>query len=494
MISVCKYGRDDCSHSTISKGPVDVSDGSTTRITSKGAEKGTLCGICRSDFPRAPQSYQILPPISDIVIQPPLFSSPPLSMHWALLLLLLGACDAVVTLRSGKYCFEGCDLTLSYVDFNDTDAVLSKKIRTCRSVLRATSLYLCAEEYCVETGRDEWLRDSNETCLRLNQALPPYSIVKHYTPEDVAGIRRLQAKEGMWNSKSPPVGEVVLPDQAFFERAFKTLVRRYLANYQSSLTASLGLCIFRSKYSLGIWVINIFHYICFMLIFPSMAMYLFWAIVITIGMCTRLTHLIQNLHRREWQPVPSSDLEAEDAGISKYHADSSKPYALLKRYIIFPATFGYSCSQNVGWCTIPPRIQTLTIFSFVFLNTLLCCISYPVFSENLYWPLVSTQLWRYISDRTGVISLANFPLVWLFGTRNNLLMWLTGWGFGCYNNFHRWVARVATVQAVVHSIGYTEMIFEREYVYSIQELFLTAYRRRLVSFHEVLGQTLFLER
>ena len=69
------------------------------------------------------------------------------------------------------------------------------------------------------------------------------------------------------------------------------------------------------------------------------------------------------------------------------------------------------------------------------------------------------QILRYVSDRTGIISMANFPLIWLFGMRNNLVIWLTGWDFGTYNNFHRWVARIATVQAVVHSVGYTILIF-----------------------------------
>jgi hypothetical protein len=40
-------------------------------------------------------------------------------------------------------------------------------------------------------------------------------------------------------------------------------------------------------------------------------------------------------------------------------------------------------------------------------------------------------------------------------------MWVTGWGFGTYNSFHRWVARVSTVQAIVHSVGYTIMVSER---------------------------------
>ncbi|RDW75815.1 hypothetical protein BP5796_06636 [Coleophoma crateriformis] len=51
------------------------------------------------------------------------------------------------------------------------------------------------------------------------------------------------------------------------------------------------------------------------------------------------------------------------------------------------------------------------------------------------------------------------PLIWLFGTRNNVLLWITGWDFATYNNFHRWVARVSTVQAVVHSMAYTISIF-----------------------------------
>jgi predicted ferric reductase len=132
----------------------------------------------------------------------------------------------------------------------------------------------------------------------------------------------------------------------------------------------------------------------------------------------------------------------------------------MKQHLLIPATFNYHCSQPIEWCTIPPRIQSLTVFLFVALNVVLCCISYPVFDGNIYWPLISTQLWRYVSDRTGVIALANFPILWLFGMRNDVLLWATDWGFGTYNAFHRWVARVVTVQAIVHSISYTEMIWE----------------------------------
>jgi predicted ferric reductase len=55
----------------------------------------------------------------------------------------------------------------------------------------------------------------------------------------------------------------------------------------------------------------------------------------------------------------------------------------------------------------------------------------------------------------------NLPLLWLFAGRNDFLMWITGWSFSSFNLMHRWVARVAVVQAIVHSIGYTWI--ERDY-------------------------------
>lgn len=187
-------------------------------------------------------------------------------------------------------------------------------------------------------------------------------------------------------------------------------------------------------------------------------MYYFWVVVVAIGMSARLLSLIRNLllQNQKYQPLPDGDSEPS----AKARRSFSPSNAWLKQHLTIPATFGDRCSRPLGWCTIPPRIQSLTILLFIILNIVLCSRSYHLTDGNLYWPEKKTQMFRYVSDRTGIISLANFPLVWLFGMRNDFLMWLTGWGFGTYNAFHRWVARVATMQAVVHSIGYTVMIYE----------------------------------
>ncbi|EME80091.1 uncharacterized protein MYCFIDRAFT_117975, partial [Pseudocercospora fijiensis CIRAD86] len=65
------------------------------------------------------------------------------------------------------------------------------------------------------------------------------------------------------------------------------------------------------------------------------------------------------------------------------------------------------------------------------------------------------QLSRYVADRTGVLSLANVPLIWIFSARNDPLMWLTGWSYATFNRFHRWVARLSFVLAFVHSVAYS---------------------------------------
>lgn len=65
------------------------------------------------------------------------------------------------------------------------------------------------------------------------------------------------------------------------------------------------------------------------------------------------------------------------------------------------------------------------------------------------------QVVRYIADRTGILSIANVAIAWVFAARNDPLLWVTGWSFALFNRFHRAAARIATVQAIVHSICYS---------------------------------------
>ncbi|KAG9231306.1 ferric reductase like transmembrane component [Amylocarpus encephaloides] len=333
-----------------------------------------------------------------------------------------------------EFCFGACRLIFSTAQFNTTNLKTGESwgygAPACRNELQIHSLYLCNRQFCSPEERDRGLAKWNETCRFWDLTLPPFSIVDSYTNEDLGHLHHLELDEVTW-----PVtiiwNEVVVPSEHLFHLALNTLDA---AHFERRIHKLYGA-----------------------------SMYYFWVVVILLGLSSRCARFLINLKGRPdvWQPLPTQEDTTPEIIHSRRGCSIFETlYTLLKRYMSVPATFGYTRSQNIWWCTIPTRIQSITIGSFIIINTVLCSISYRVvFTGNLYWPEVATQLCRYIADRTGVVSTANLALIWAFGIRNNTLMWLTGWDFATYNNFHRWVARVATVEAILHSVAYTIMIF-----------------------------------
>lgn len=137
---------------------------------------------------------------------------------------LLVPYNVVAASYSGRWCPIACDTTLNYATFNDTNSWLSKKVRSCRSGLRATSLYLCFDEFCDDgKERDRWIREQSSWCDKhAGVTLPNYhDMVDRWKPEDRRGVKRFTADEAM---KFPVLDGVVIPDARFFARAFTTMV------------------------------------------------------------------------------------------------------------------------------------------------------------------------------------------------------------------------------------------------------------------------------
>jgi len=80
-------------------------------------------------------------------------------------------------------------------------------------------------------------------------------------------------------------------------------------------------------------------------------------------------------------------------------------------------------------------------------------------ADNSWFSTEKREISAYVANRTGVLSFANLALAILFATRNNPLLWATGVSQTTSLIFHRWAARVSTVQAIVHSIIYTYTYF-----------------------------------
>ncbi|TIA54953.1 hypothetical protein D6C77_07538 [Aureobasidium pullulans] len=133
----------------------------------------------------------------------------------------------------------------------------------------------------------------------------------------------------------------------------------------------------------------------------------------------------------------------------------------LNQHLLVPATFnGRHLSPlpyRLGY--LPKRALSLFITAYVSLNIIFSAVSFHHVSPNAWYADRRHEIAAYVSNRTGVLSFANLALAILFSGRNNLLMAITGWNQSTMLAIHRWASRVATVQAVVHSIIYTVTYF-----------------------------------
>ena len=186
------------------------------------------------------------------------------------------------------------------------------------------------------------------------------------------------------------------------------------------------------------------------------ALFIFWGIVVGIGVCINMI----SAARRSLCSEASANLEG--ASSSRHVPLYQRYWSHIRAYFLLPATFSKTCNEHSWFGTIPPRAETAIIGLYIGLNVILSAVLFEAFDDNIYYEdNHSIQIWGTFPDRMGYLSYANLTIFFLFGIRNNILLWMTGWTFATFNRFHRWVARISTLQAVLHSVGYT--VFEFEY-------------------------------
>ncbi|KAK2001843.1 ferric reductase-like protein transmembrane component 4 [Colletotrichum falcatum] len=134
--------------------------------------------------------------------------------------------------------------------------------------------------------------------------------------------------------------------------------------------------------------------------------------------------------------------------------------SMFSAWVIDPPLFGSRHDTPVffGLVVMPKRGQALFIFYFIAINTVLSSVTYEYAEPNTWYP---GDRWRWmcmlVSNRLGLLSFANLPLVFLYGGRNNLLLWVTDWSHSTFLLLHRWIAAIATLQAILHSAIYLDV-------------------------------------
>jgi uncharacterized membrane protein len=143
--------------------------------------------------------------------------------------------------------------------------------------------------------------------------------------------------------------------------------------------------------------------------------------------------------------------------VLKYVSES--PFALTildtaRPYLVWPSTIGtYQVRPLPYFLGNAPTVgQGIYIALFLIVNIVLSAIEYePRLPSSLDDP-ERRGVKAYVLYRCGAFALSLFPVVILFSSRNNVLLWLTNWSHSTYLLLHQWVGRLFALYAILHSI------------------------------------------
>lgn len=126
----------------------------------------------------------------------------------------------------------------------------------------------------------------------------------------------------------------------------------------------------------------------------------------------------------------------------------------IKPYVVYPTVVGKYHIQPLPYLlgNAPSIGHSLYIFFLLLLNVVFACVGYTSKQPNLWFSSTYIEILALSAARTGVLAFALAPLVILFSSRNNILLWLTNCSHASYLLLHRWVARIFALQTILHSI------------------------------------------
>lgn len=126
----------------------------------------------------------------------------------------------------------------------------------------------------------------------------------------------------------------------------------------------------------------------------------------------------------------------------------------IKPYLILPSSLGTYHTRPLPFRlgNVPTFGQTLYITLFVILNIILTAVDYRSMIPNAFYITQYKEILNHITIRTGAFSFVLLPVLLLFSSRNNILLYLSNWSHTTFLLLHRWIARLFMVHVVIHSI------------------------------------------
>ncbi|KAF2170434.1 hypothetical protein M409DRAFT_19255 [Zasmidium cellare ATCC 36951] len=365
------------------------------------------------------------------------------------------AVGAVTYLQGSQYCAAACSAALNHVSFDGKQPPSASHGSPvpCTNKHYILSLFYCASTYCTPNEARSGLAYNNETCLaEAGEPLPSYATFMEYPPAgSVGSVMRISEQDVKKQNFTRPI----VPDQDFYSVGYdSTVAQNRATDYNWNFA----------------W-----------------ALYGYWGLVILIGTSNRALQYLR--HRRS---QPRLDLIKGESFGRQSDSPIARTGIWIRRHMVLPLAFG---NHRETPFTVPTRVEGLLIALYVVMNFVFCFPGYHTFEGNLYAAETRIQLGQYFCNRAGTLAIANIPIIWIFATRNDPFLWLTGWSYASFSQFHRWAARTATLLAIAHGAGYSIIDgWEGAYHEAWQKEFWYCGAISVISMSVLIGSSLFFIR
>ncbi|KAB8204946.1 Ferric reductase like transmembrane component [Aspergillus parasiticus SU-1] len=297
----------------------------------------------------------------------------------------------------------------------------------CNSTIEVTSMYASAKAWCTKAELKATIPYWQSLCEQNSLTLMDLSEVKANVTDTYLAFLPTIDPETNSTSTTGTIGSPVLLSHSYYKRAHKSYVTHDFALDKDK------------RFGWGLMG--------------------YWGGILVLGMMAKLMGSVSSQRR-----APSRGDVESNIALQSIHRKPTKPKPVasvlhyLRTYFVVPASFAPILphhQQLYYWHTVPRRLDLLIVFGFWALCIVLGCVDYQSFSGNIEMSSVFQQNWQYSSDRTGILSYACLPFLWLFAGRNNIFLWATNFSVQSFNIFHRHVAWACTIFAIIHSINYS---------------------------------------
>lgn len=125
----------------------------------------------------------------------------------------------------------------------------------------------------------------------------------------------------------------------------------------------------------------------------------------------------------------------------------------IRRFFTMPPLFYSRTYSPLLHCHIQ-RGTALQLLGLTVLNYTLMGVKMAVTPNEYVYPTRYGLISSALGFRSGYFAMYKLPFVFFFAARNNFLIFLTGWSPDTFNAWHRWLARITTIDVLIHFIAY----------------------------------------